>query len=305
MKIAKLFAYLGLAIFLPLWLFFFSDNEIKNKKDRETAEKKTTTNYLDSLLFLFAKSNQPHDPSAQITFSPNPQTERLLQELIETSTANARLAQTFMIEERNITEKALQDLIKVSTTNAKSVETDNKRLETKNALQELIGLSTSTQLLMNKERDIKISLSGIDATLNSDSSATTTQDQSDFPVYDLSENGPYRVWKITLNSSQKYKINFLVFNNQSQTNLAYIRSIKPVGSTDPAPTSPDPSLLKTDTFYLSASNQNIIRPQEQMIVRYGLAPVSAGLYYAEGSFESRRGRKLRDFIIPIVISRRD
>ena len=265
MRIAKLFAYLALAILLPLWLYNLSDNELtvaKEKQKTAEAEKKENekliaaifankqghteinfnSSHLDSLFYFIAKSNQNTRQGNQVTISPNSETE-----------------------------SSLQDLIKISTANASAV-----------------------QGLLSKERNINVSVSPIDINQKKvDSDATK---QNDFPIYDFSEKGPFKFWKIKLSPKQisMEKMYFLVFNNISQTDTAYIYGITPAENWN-----------NIDSFYLPKYAANIY-PQNQFVVQYDFRNSGEKFYYVNGVFKgkNKKGKKRETlFKIPLIIGR--
>jgi len=97
MRVAKLFAYLGLAIFLPVWLFYLSDHELKESEKKKAPEQiNITGGHLDTLFAFVAKANSSH----------NTKLEGSLQNLINVSSANATTIQSLLSRDQDINSAA-------------------------------------------------------------------------------------------------------------------------------------------------------------------------------------------------------
>ena len=268
MKIAKLFAYLALAILLPLWLYNLSNSELKETKKTKDIVEKTknenekliaailankqgkaeinfNSNHLDSLFYLIAKSNQKTRQDDPAFISRDLVTERELQDLIKISFANATILQGFLSND-----KLINNTVSLSDTNRKYVESDLTYM-------------------------------------------------TDFPVYDLSEKGPFRCWKIKLRK-EKYQQNkkyFLIFNNTSQTDTVYINRILPAENTD-----------TVNLFNLQNDTTISIYPKNQFVIEYYSVDNKNRIYYVEGLFRGKTKKRKEiytKFKIPLIIERHD
>ncbi len=255
MRIAKLFAYLALAIMLPLWLYNLSDNELNEAKDKQKSAE-ATKNENEKLIAAILANKQGH---TEINFNSN-HLDSLFY-LIAKSNQNTRQ------------ENSLQDLIKISSANASTL-----------------------QGLLSKDRDINVTISPID--INQNKVDSVSSNQNDFPIYDFSEKGPFKFWKIKLRQEQfpmgkKY---FIVINNISQTDTAYIYGISPAEN------------YTINAFYLPKDTLNIIYPQNQFVVQYDFMQPMNQFYYVKGIFrgEDDKGKKRETiFKIPLIIGRDD